>query len=333
MLPNITFKTAASEKSFTQYVSDFWLPDSPYVRECALVKKKPLSADYVTMNHENVRRHMEPFTGFDGVTLRSLTAGIIRDWMTWMADKGASGRVINTTLQAMRIAVRYVIARDELEHDPFARIKEAQEEHRERGILTPAEVSRIITTPIRDHYIRLAVLLGLLCGLRRGEVRGLRWGDIENGIITVSGNYQDSEGLKAPKCGSYRKVPIPQSVQSALNKVYELAEKPEGYVMASPAAPEKPLSTKYFQRALTGVLCTIGIQSDEQKQRNIVFHGLRHTYITLGRLAGITDMEIQAMAGHKSWAMMERYSHASQILDFATAREKLDKAITTVETA
>ena len=37
---------------------------------------------------------MESFTGFDGITLRSLTAGIIRDWMTWMADKGASGRVI-----------------------------------------------------------------------------------------------------------------------------------------------------------------------------------------------------------------------------------------------
>jgi len=49
MLPNITFKTAAPEKSFTRYVSDFWLPDSQYVRECALVKKKPLSTDYVTI--------------------------------------------------------------------------------------------------------------------------------------------------------------------------------------------------------------------------------------------------------------------------------------------
>jgi integrase len=66
---------------------------------------------------------------------------------------------------------------------------------------------------------------------------------------------------------------------------------------------------------------------NEQKQRNLTFHGLRHTFITLGRLAGISDMEIQALAGHKSGAMMERYSHASQVLDYEAAREKLEKAI------
>jgi hypothetical protein len=44
-------------------------------------------------------------------------------------------------------------------------------------------------------------------------------------------------------------------------------------------------------------------------------------------LAGISDIEIQALARHKSGAMMERYSHAAQALDFAATREKLEKAI------
>jgi integrase len=102
---------------------------------------------------------------------------------------------------------------------------------------------------------------------------------------------------------------------------------PDGYDMAGPMAPDKPLSAKYFQRALAGELCAIGIPGDEQKRRNLTFHGLRHTYITLGRLAGISDMEIQALAGHRSGAMMERYSHASQVLDFAAARGKLERAV------
>jgi len=38
-------------------------------------------------------------------------------------------------------------------------------------------------------------------------------------------------------------------------------------------------------------------------------------------------LEIQALARHKSGAMMERYSHASQVIDFNAAREKLEKAI------
>jgi hypothetical protein len=38
-------------------------------------------------------------------------------------------------------------------------------------------------------------------------------------------------------------------------------------------------------------------------------------------------MEIQAMAKHKSGTMMARYSHAAQVLDFAAAREKMEKAV------
>jgi integrase len=329
MLDGIRFMPAAPEKPFVQYVADFWLPDSPYVRECAIVKKKPLSAEYVIMNHENIRRHMEPFPGFQIVTLQSLTPGVIRDWMTWAAENGRTGRSVNLTLQAMRIPVRYALAREELDRDPFRNIKEAPESTREKGILSPAEVSRIIAAPSPDPRSRLAVLLGLLCGLRRGEVRGLRWRDIASRIITVCNNYQEREGLKAPKCGSNRRVPVPGSVQAALDTVYSLfgSPGPEEYVMAGLITPDKPLSTKYFQRALAGELRIIGIPDDEQKRRNLTFHGLRHTYITLGRLAGITDMEIQALAGHKSAGMMERYSHPAQILDYAAALEKLEKAV------
>ena len=329
MLPNIQFTPMAPEKSFIQYISDFWLPDSVYVTERALVKKQPLSADYITMNHENVRRHMEPFLGFQNITLRGLAAGVIRDWMTWAASNGRTGRSVNTTLQAMRIAVRYAVAREELPKDPFRNIKNATESHREKGILSPVEVSRLIQSPVSDPHNRLAVLLGIFCGLRRGEVRGLQWGDIKNGMINIRHNYLENEGLKMPKCGNIRMVPVLQSVQSVLDIIRDLSGNPEpnDFVLHNPIKPDKPFSTKYFQRALANELRAIGIQEDEQKQRNLTFNGLRHTYVTLGWLAGITDLEIQALAGHKSGAMMERYSPVRQVLDYTTAREKLEKAI------
>jgi integrase len=98
-------------------------------------------------------------------------------------------------------------------------------------------------------------------------------------------------------------------------------------VISESAQPDKPPNTKYFQRALQKELDVIGISGNEQRRRNLTFHSLRHSYITLGRLAGISDLEIQALAGHKSGAMMERYSHASQVLDFAAAREKLESVL------
>jgi integrase len=284
---------------------------------------------------------MEPFPGFQGITLRSLTPGIIRDWMIWAASNKVSGRIINLVLQGMRIAVRYAVDREEIPLDPFRTIKKAAEDYREKGILTPAEVSRIITGPVQDPRRRLAVLLGVLCGLRRGEVRGLQWGDIGDELITVRHNLQEGEGLKVPKCGSSRIVPIPGSVQAVLETIRALSANPEPemYVLSDPVN-HRPLSPKYFQRALQAELEAIGIPGkwegkgpapvdyvNEQKRRNLTFHGLRHSYITLGRLAGISDLEIQALAGHKSSRMMERYSHAGQVLDFSVAREKLEKAI------
>jgi integrase len=328
----VDMRPKKTRKPFTLYAKktqdgSVWY--ARYWNESAEVHKKPLSFAYVDMNHKNVRCHLKPFPGFKGIALETLTAGIIRDWIQWAADNGIAGRTINIVLQAMRVPVKYAIEREELDRDPFRAIKKAPEERREKGILSPAEVSRLIAAPVKDPRTRLALLLGALCGLRRGEVRGLQWGDISEGLITVCHNFQDGEGIKAPKCGSARTVPVPGSVETALEKVRALYGGPASgeFVIAGPASPGQPVSPQFFQRGIQAELAAIGIPAHEQKARNLSFHGLRHTYVTLGRLAGITDLEIRALAGHKTAVMMDHYSHATQVLDFAAAREKLESAI------
>ncbi|MDR1047377.1 MAG: site-specific integrase [Treponema sp.] len=348
ILPRIQFAPPPTVKTFIQYLEEFWKPDSPYVREAALVKKRPLSAYYIHMNHEDVRRHIASFPPFQGIALQRLTPALIRDWLTWMAGKGLSGHRINHILLGMRVAVRYAVTREELDRDPFRNIGEAAETSREKGILTSNEIARLIAAPISDPRHRLAVLLGTLCGMRMGEVRGLQWGDIEDGLIHIRHNWIDGEGLKAPKCkgGAIREntrtVPLPVTVAAILETLRGLSTDPSAtsFVIEASQGNEEPVSRDFFRYVLDKELASIGISGtwkgkppapadyvNEQKQRNLTFHGLRHTFITLGRLAGITDLEIQALAGHKSSQMMERYSHASQVLDFTAAREKLEKAV------
>jgi integrase len=256
-------------------------------------------------------------------------------------------------MQAMSVAVHYSVAREDMDRDPFKNIHEAPDTRKEKGILSPAEVARLISTPAADPCIRLAVLLGALCGLRLGEVRGLLWGDIGDGIITVCHNYVDDERLKAPKSGSAGTVPFTKAARAAIEEVRHISlnPEPERFVMESLKCPGKPYAKSYFEGALKKELAAIGIlgewkpdpQKDgkklasvqkepsgyvnEQCRRNLTFHSLRHTFITLGRLAGISDLEIQALARHKSGGMMERYSHASQVIDFDTARKKIEQAI------
>jgi integrase len=96
----------------------------------------------------------------------------------------------------------------------------------------------------------------------------------------------------------------------------------------------------FFRNALRRELEGIGISNGkkasknrstvpcEQKKRNLTFHSLRHTFITLGRLDGVlSDLEIKAVAGHSTRIMMEHYSHAEKVIDFRAMREKLGKVV------
>jgi integrase len=319
-----------AQRPFLQYVADFWKADSPYSRERALVQKKPLSALYMANNRDDVRRHMEGFPPFQGLELDGLTAGHVKDWQTWAAEKGLSGSRINAVTKAMRVAVRYAIDRGELDRDPFATVKKAPEPRREKGVLTPAEEKRLVLTGTKDPRDRAAVLLGAMCGLRLGEIRGLQWGDVdmEKNELRVTHNWQNLEGVKGCKVESSRVLPLPVQVKNALEAVRLVHTDPKygAFVFEGEGDRARPMCKEFFMHALQRYLGAIGIGEEAQYERRLSMHSLRHSFVTLGRLAGLTDFEIQALAGHKSGAMMERYSHAAQVIDLDSARAKLEAA-------
>ena len=341
MLSEIHFEMEAADSSFITYLEDFWKTDSPYVKEQAKLRKKPLSAYYVRQNEVNVRIHIKPFHRFNKLTLRELTAGLIKDWMTWAADNELSGRTINSVLSTMRVAVHYAVDREELDRDPFRNVKEAADSPKEKDILNLDERKMLLNAPSTDPLSRLAVLLGLLCGMRRGEVRGLQWGDFDNGLISLTHNFVSMDGLKKPKRGKERKIPYLPVVDKAFEEVRKTVKHtaPNNYVFESINCPGKPMGETFFRNAIRRELEGIGISNgkkatkdtptvpSEQKKRNLTFHSLRHSFITLGRMDGISDLEIQAIAGHSTSRMMERYSHAKKVINFEVMREKLDKAV------
>jgi integrase len=140
--------------------------------------------------------------------------------------------------------------------------------------------------------------------------------------------------LKKPKRGKTRTVPYPSIVEKAFEDVREISTRitDDDYVFDSWKCQRTddssvPMGESFFRNAIRRELENIGITYSEQKERNISFHSLRHSFITLGRLDGISDLEIQAIAGHSTRRMMEHYSHAEKVIDFNAMREKLDKAV------
>jgi hypothetical protein len=242
---NLPLNQSVASTPFIQYLLDFWNAESDYAKYKSGVKKRPLSSYYIQMNHDDVDRHIAPFAGFQGVTLGGITRKLLKDWLIWMSDrkirhrkkdgtyvegKELSGRRINSILQGMRVAVRWAIDNEELTADPFRKLDEADEESKEKGILTPAEVKKLIALPVSDPFSRLAVLLATRCGMRRGEVRGLQWGDMNDGVITIQHNFVNADGLKSPKIkGGTRiknscRVPLLSDVETVLKMVKKYSD-------------------------------------------------------------------------------------------------------------
>ena len=317
------------------YLKSFWNESSPYVQSKRIAEKKALSSKYLELNFLGIKTHVLPYEPFRSIRIDQLTPGMIADWIVWMQNGRTGSKRTNDVLQAMRIPIRYLVYRGELKEDPFRNIKPVPYTPKEKGILNRDEIHALSLVKNVDIRVRLALSLAVSCGLRRGEVRGLRWMDINfsEGLLNIRNNYIDGEGSKGCKAGSERTVLLPQDMRPILHEIQSMSPftAPEHFVLFHPDAASKPLSVHTIQTGFRQSLSAIGINRDLQRSRNLTFHGLRHTFITNARLAGLPDITVQALAGHRSADMMNHYSHAGQVIDFQEAREKLEGIVSCKE--
>jgi integrase len=308
------------------FLLGFWSESSIYARGRAL-RGRPLSVRYLEENRRVIARHLAG--PLQGVRLRGLTAPRLERIILELADAGVSPRTINYALQAVRVPITWN-ARQHRVPDPLEYLEKVAEAPRVRGCLTMYEVRRIIDLRDESPRIRAALLLGALCGCRLGEIRGLLPEDIdkEAGVVHIKHNFVDErEGLKVPKSGSTRDVPLPALVLEALELCLAIAPAGSRFVIFNEKTADKPIEKNSVRRGFVRTLARIGIGDEERKARALTPHGLRHFYVSAGRAAGLPDFTVQRLAGHKSAAMMLRYSNHSEVVDFAAAKAALEAEI------
>jgi integrase len=145
--------------------------------------------------------------------------------------------------------------------------------------------------------------------MRQGEVLAIRGRDIGEGVLNVAHSWSAADGLKTPKNGETRKVPLLPEVREALLAV--LAGNPhtdipeaERFVFWG-TAPERPrVDGGFMLDALHDELTAMGI---DWRERNIVFHSWRHFYAA--RMADIEAADkVSRITGHKSRAVFDAYA-------------------------
>jgi integrase len=317
---------AKADPFVLDFLADFWKNDSDYAKMKAL-RGRPLSIRYIEISASIVRKHLgEPLKG---IRLHSLSVSRMERIVLDLSAAGVNPRTINCLIQSVRVPVTDFSRRHRVP-DPLQYLGRIAERPRERGTLSIDEIAKIVALRDESPRLRCVVLLGALCGLRLGEARGLEWADVDEAasIVHVVHNFvDDREGTKAPKCGSKRDVPLPAVVAEAVALCRSVAPEGVRFVLWNDRNISRPMDKSSFERAFHGILGRIGIDEEARKARNLVFHGLRHTYVSVTRAVGWPDFIVMRSAGHKSLAMTERYSHTENVVDFAAARLALDGAV------
>jgi integrase len=176
-------------------------------------------------------------------------------------------------------------------------------------------------------------------GLRLGELRALRWGDIDKArrLIRVERAYSRSELRKPKTKAGIRSVPLFPSVAAAFDALAARAVErgryaPDELVFASESG--RPLWPSNFDRRVWAkALQRAGLgewQENEKGRRwtnRYRFHDLRHTCVSRLVADGADVKLVQAVAGHaKTGITLDRYSHLTDER-VTEAAERFDPAV------
>jgi integrase len=267
-----------------------------------------LSAKTAARHRGIVRHQIVPRLGV--VPLRKLTATHIEAFEADLQRSGyVKGNKVGAALSAQTVlhvhrtlsqALTHAVKTEVLFRNPAEQVRPPRPPSREIAILTKTEVATMLRNA---GSLYLPVLVAVTTGIRRGELLGLRWSDIDfkAGRLTVNQSLERVKGktvFKSPKTkGSRRTITLPALTVENLkeHRAEQAAErlrlglgKPDLVFAHVDGLPMDPDSlTKAFDKliAATGV-------------RRITFHGLRHTHISHQLMDGVHIKIVSERAGH-----------------------------------
>jgi integrase len=246
---------------------------------------------------------------------------------------GQHGQPLSTTTvrlvhRVLHKALADAVIEGVLAANPTDRVRPPRRRTAETPIWTAPQI-RTFLTSAQDDPLFPAWLLALTCGLRRGELAGLRWQDVDLEAATLTIANQRTTDVstqvvvKAPKGTSRRTLDLAPGAVAALRAHrtqqdadlagFGLRREPGTLLfLREDGSPHLPARlTELLQAASRRAGLPV-----------IRLHDARHSCATLALSAGIHPKVVQQLLGHASWSTtMDLYTHRVERLQRdATAR-------------
>src|SRR5215203_1347416 len=248
-----------------------------------------------------VRVHLAPALG--RVKLKALTPAHVRGLYREKLDSGLSPRSVLHIHRTLSKALKQATDDGLIPRNVAAPVKPPRPRREEIRLLNHQQVQALFETAREDRLEALYVV-AVTTGLRRGELQGLKWEDLdlEAGTLQVRRTLSKPKGgwiFEAPKSGKGRSIRLTRKAISALreHRKRQLEERMQKaglwreHGLVFPSGIGTPLLGGNLNRAFKATLQRAGLPS-------IRFHDLRHTCATLLLRQGVNPMYVQELLGH-----------------------------------
>lgn len=309
------------------YLFSFW----DYENSRFIAEEKALGKN-VTKRHcaeqqKLAKRYWLPYFG-ETATAQMLNKNILEDFFFYLRlDLGLSGSTVNQVINCGRRAMTYLYHNRQLAENPFDGVRRFSPQQIQRGIPTETEVKQLLALNWDNHISKLAFKLSTFCCLRAGEISGLQACDIDLAadLLYIRHSWNDIDGLKSTKNGETRTIPVDHVL--ALELMNHARTNPNfsdtSFVFYSPVLQSQPLWPSWYEDGFYAALAEIGVSEKQRKERNIVFHSLRHFGATILRQRLDIAM-VQEVMGHKTAAMTEHYSSHQNETKFKLIKDAMN---------
>ena len=304
-----------------QYTVGQWM--DVWYENYAKIKVRPSSHQTYKGYIEN---HIKPNIG--DIPLEKLTTlDLQRLYKTLLANgrvdrleskgqpKGLSPKTVRNIHQILSSALKLAQEQRIILTNPAEGCALPKVEHREMKTL-PVEQLQSFLREAKDSGVFELYYLELATGLRRGELLGLKWEDIdlEHGDLRVRRQIARINGkvVEAPlkTKNAYRTLPLAEDTISILN---EQKKKVGSSPWVFPSATGGPISPDSVLHMLHRVLKRAGLPE-------VRFHDLRHTFATLALQNGVDIKTVSGMLGHFSAGFtLDTYAHVTTSAQKAAA--------------
>ncbi|MEW6686314.1 MAG: site-specific integrase [Candidatus Edwardsbacteria bacterium] len=269
-----------------------------------------------------ITKHLIPVMG--DYLLTELTTGMLQRYVAMRLEKVKPKTVINE-LVPIKEMFKHAVRWGYIKVNPAEHVERPRVEKEEMEILTPEEI-RLFLEHVTSKY-KTFFLTAILTGMRRGELLGLQWSDINWNHNQIHVRRSLWKGwLVTPKSkNSLRRIDMSPFLTMVLEK-HMLAspfKEPDNLVFCNgegkPLDPDS-LIKRQFLPALR-----------RAKIRQVRFHDLRHTNVALRIEQGQNIKYIQNQLGHASiQTTLDRYGHLIKEVNTEQAK-KLDNILGFVE--